>query len=272
MSFTVLASSLGTLAAEGAEGGHFPPTPEIFWQPLVEVTPWFTITRPMVVALLSVALISWWLIATTKKAAVVPSKGQYLTEGVYGFVRNGIAKDMIGGHEFIKFVPLLFSLFIFILVNNLFGIIPPIQLPTMSRIGFPIALVLIVYVVYHAIGIKKHGLGGYFKFMIPGGLPGWIKPFILLLEMITFFITRPLTLALRLFGNMFAGHMLLVVFIVGGYELLMADSMALKFAAIPSWVLAFAFTLFEGLVQFLQAYVFTLLAASYIGGALVDEH
>lgn len=271
MSLNVLASSVGSLAAAGEGEGHFPPSPEIFWQPLFSIGP-VSITRVMVVVAISVALIAWWLVATTKQAAVVPSKGQYLTEGVYGFIRNGVAKDMIGSKDFIRFVPLLFSLFVFILVNNLFGITPVIQMPSMSRIGFPIALTVIVYVIYHAIGIQKHGLAGYFKFLLPGGLPGWIKPPIFVLEFITFFITRPLTLALRLFGNMFAGHMLLVVFIVGGWELFNAESFFLKLTSVPSWVLAFAFTLFEGLVQFLQAYVFTLLAASYIGGALVDEH
>jgi F-type H+-transporting ATPase subunit a len=270
VSFTVLASTLGTLATEGES--HFPPKPDLFWQPLFQVGDLFYVTRPMVVILLSVGILSWWLVATTKQAAVVPSKGQWLTEGVYNFVRNGIAKDMIGTKDFMKFVPVLFTLFTLILLNNLFGIIPPVQVPTMSRIGFPIALTAVVYVVYHAIGIKKRGLAGYFAFLLPAGLPGWIKPFIFLLELITFFITRPLTLALRLFGNMFAGHMLLVVFIVGGYELLLAQSFALKLAAVPSFLLAFVFTLFEGLVQFLQAYVFTLLAASYFGGALAEEH
>src|SRR5690606_11164243 len=106
--------------------------------------------------------------------------------------------------------------------NNWAGIIPPIQMPTMARVGFPIALTVVVYVVYHWIGFKKHGGVGYFKFMLPSGLPAWIRPAILVLEMIAFFITRPLTLALRLFGNMFAGHMLLVVFIVGGWELFQA--------------------------------------------------
>jgi F-type H+-transporting ATPase subunit a len=271
VSLNVLATSVGSLAAAGEGEGHFPPTPEIFWTPLFSIGP-VSITRPMVVVALSVGLIAWWLLATTKRAAVVPSKGQFFAEGVYGFVRNGIAKDMIGSKEFLRFVPLLFALFVFILVNNLFGILPPIQMPSMARIGFPIALTLVVYVVYHAIGIQRHGVVGYFKFLIPGGLPGWIKPFIFVLEFITFFITRPLTLALRLFGNMFAGHMLLVVFIVGGWELFNADSFLLKLTALPSWALAFAFTLFEALVQFLQAYVFTLLAASYIGGALIEEH
>jgi F-type H+-transporting ATPase subunit a len=263
-----------------AEGeSHFPPETSMFWQPLVkfgtvdlfgsEMT--LAITRPMVVLALSVGLLSWWLVATTRNAAVVPGKGQAGTEAVYNFVRNGIARDMIGSKEFMRFVPFLFTLFVLILANNWAGIIPPIQMPTMARIGFPIALTLLVYVVYHMIGVRKHGFVGYFKFMLPAGLPGWIKPAILGLEMLTFFVTRPLTLALRLFGNMFAGHLLLVVFIIGGWELFNQGGF-LSLVSAPAWVMAFAMTVFEALVQFLQAYVFVLLAASYIGGALVDEH
>ena len=88
MSLNVLASTLGTVAPAQDEA-HFPPTSEIFWQPLFSVGP-VTITRPMVVVALSVGLLAWWLLATTKRAAVVPSKGQFLTEGIYGFVRNGV--------------------------------------------------------------------------------------------------------------------------------------------------------------------------------------
>jgi len=91
------------------------------------------------------------------------------------------------------------------------------------------------------------------------------------LEVFTFFVTRPLTLALRLFGNMFAGHMLLLLFITGG-EYMFHGGIGLKVAGAGSFVLAFVMTIFEGLIQFLQAYIFTLLAATYIAGALVDEH
>ena len=94
MSLNVLASTLGTVAPTQDES-HFPPSPEIFWQPLFSIGS-VSITRVMVVVAISVALLAWWLLATTKQAAVVPSKGQFLTEGVYGFIRNGGAKDMIG--------------------------------------------------------------------------------------------------------------------------------------------------------------------------------
>ena len=259
------------------DGGHFPPKPQDFWQPLItlghigdyEVA----ITRPMVVVTISVLLLSWWLISTTKNAAIVPSKGQHYTELVYNFVRNDIAKDSIGSKDFFKFVPLLFALFVFILINNIFGVIPPVQFLTMSRVAFPIALTLIVYVVYHWYGVKTHhGFMNYLKWMIPPGLPKWMLPLIIPLELMTFFINRPLTLALRLFGNMFAGHMLLVVFIVGGWELFNSDVVGLKFVAIPAWLMAGIMTAFEALIQFLQAYVFVLLAASYFSDAVSGEH
>jgi F-type H+-transporting ATPase subunit a len=281
VSATIAAAGLPLPTAAG-ENSHFPPTPEDFWQPLFKMFEIggqaYYFTRPMALLLIAAIALSVWLLVTTRKAAIVPSKGQWLTEKVYDFARNDIARDMIGSRDFMRFVPFLFALFVFILLNNLFGIIPPFQNPTMARVAFPIALTLVVYVVYHWIGFKKHGAVGYFKFMLPSGLPGWIKPFILLLEMITFFITRPLTLALRLFGNMFAGHMLLVVFIVGGWVMFESGFLheggnpVIGVLAIPAWLMGALLTAFEGLIQFLQAYVFVLLAASYIGGALVDEH
>jgi F-type H+-transporting ATPase subunit a len=252
-------------------GGYETPTAAEFYQPLLFDGPW-AITRPAVVLMLSVGLIAWYLIATTKRAAVVPGKGQWVTEGLYGFVRNGVARDIIGSKDFLRFVPLLFTMFVLILVNNLFGVIPPIQYPTMSRIGIPIALTLVVYVTYHYIGIKRVGLVGYFKNLVPPGLPGWIVPLIFVLEVITFFITRPLTLALRLFGNMFAGHLLLLLFITGGEYMLLNGGFGIKIAGVGSFGMAFVLTGFEMLIEFLQAYIFTLLAAMYIAGSLSDEH
>jgi len=266
LSLNVLAS----LATAGG-GGYQTPTTAEFYQPLWNEGP-LAITRPSIVMVFSVGLIVWWLIATTKRAAIVPSKGQWVTEGIYGFIRNGVARDIIGTKDFLRFVPLLFSMFVLILVNNLFGVIPPVQFPTMSRIGFPIALAVVVYVVYHYIGIKRVGLGAYFKNLVPAGLPGWIFVPILFLEIITFFITRPLTLALRLFGNMFAGHLLLLVFITGGEYLVIHGGFGLKIAGLGAYGMAFILTIFEILIEFLQAWVFTLLAATYIAGSLADEH
>ena len=277
MSPIALGAPLSALAAAGEGEGHFPPKVSDFWQPMWRLGEIggqsVVITRPMVVALISLVVLSTWLVLSTRRAAVVPSKGQWLTELIYNFVRNDLGRDMIGSKDFLRFVPLLFALFTFILLNNLFGVIPFFQMPTMARVGFPIALTLVVYVVYHWIGVQKQGgFGKYIAWMIPPGIPGWLLPLIIPLELMTFFITRPLTLALRLFGNMFAGHMLLVVFIVGGWELLTSGNIGLTIVAIPAWIMAFIMTAFEVLVQALQAFVFTLLAASYFGGALADDH
>ncbi len=247
------------------------PGVEEFWQPLFGTDGPLAITRPMLLSVVAAGLVIWFLLATTRKKALVPSRGQMATEAVYGLVRNGIAKDLIGSKEFLKFVPLLFSLFMVILVNNVFGVLPPFSYPTFSRIGFPIALSLIVWVVFHVVGMKKHGFLGYWKSLVPSGLPkGMILP-IFLLELITDLFTRPVTLALRLFGNMFAGHILIVLFITGGWYML-TNGGILVVAGGVTWIFALVMTLFELLVEFLQAYVFTLLAALYIGGAIADEH
>jgi F-type H+-transporting ATPase subunit a len=160
----------------------------------------------------------------------------------------------------------------FILVNNLFGVLPPFQFPTMSRIGFPIGLALISWITFHVVGFRKHGFVGYWKSLVPSGLPGWIVPVIFFLELITDLFTRPVTLALRLFGNMFAGHILIVLFITGGWYMLTSGGILLPAAGAVTWIFGFVMTLFELLVEFLQAYVFTLLTALYIAGAVADEH
>lgn len=248
------------------------PGPNDFWQPLIGAGQW-AITRPMLLMALSVVLISAWLLISTRRLTVVPSKGQWFTENVYGMVRNGVARDIIGSHDFLKFTPLLFTMFILILVNNLFGITPFINFPTMSRIGFPAALAIIVFFVYHVVGIKSMGLGGYFKHMVPAGLPGWIVPLIFALELLTYFVTRPVTLALRLFGNMFAGHIMLSLCVLGGHHMLFGDGgPVLKLAGVGAFAGGIVMTFFEAFVQFLQAYVFTLLSALYIAGSLADEH
>jgi F-type H+-transporting ATPase subunit a len=259
------------LAAGGA--GFEPPGPADFWQPLFGTSGSFAITRPILVLALSLVAVLTWLLIGTRRLSVVPSRGQYVVETVYGLVRNSVARDIIGSHDFLKFVPLLFTMFVLILVNNLFGIIPFIQFPTMSRFGFPLGLALIVFVVYHAVGIRNMGLAGYFKHMVPPGLPTWIVPLIFFLELVTYFVTRPVTLSLRLFGNMFAGHILLLLCALGGHYLLFESGGAVGIVSgLAAYAGGVALTVFEGFVEFLQAYVFTLLTALYLAGSLAGDH
>jgi F-type H+-transporting ATPase subunit a len=262
------------LTAASADG-YTPPGVEDFWQPLFGTHGEWAVTRSAVVVLGTAVIIAAVLLLATRKLAVVPGKGQYLTEALYGIVRNSVARDIIGSKDFLRFVPLLFTMFTLIMVNNFLGVTPPFLFPSMSRIGLPIALTLVVFVLYHYLGIRKHGLGGYFKTLVPPGMPFKyaMVPYVFVLEFITYFFTRPVTLALRLFGNMFAGHLLMLLLITGGqYMLLKTDSFGLKLAGGFSYIMAFVMTIFEILVEFLQAYIFTLLSALYIAGALADEH
>jgi F-type H+-transporting ATPase subunit a len=229
------------------------------------------LTKPIALVFLSVLLISVFFIVAARKASIVPSRLQFAGESVYSFVRNGLGRDIIG-HEFIRFVPFLFTLFTFILVNNIFGIVPLLQFPAMSRFGFPLVLALLTFVVFHATAIKKKGLGPYLKeIMFMPGIPKPIYIILTPLELMTFFFTRPITLAVRLFANMFAGHLLLLVFILGGDHLL-HGVIGLKLISPFAFGVGIALTFFEFLVQCLQAYIFTLLTALYIAGALADEH
>jgi F-type H+-transporting ATPase subunit a len=228
-------------------------------------------TKPVLLVCLSVILISVFLLSATRKMSVVPNRLQFAGEGIYGFVRNTLGQDVIGS-EFLRFVPLLFTIFCFILVNNIFGVIPLIQFPTMSHIGFPVAITLFSYVVYHYIGIKKHGVKKYFKdICFMPGIPLPVYVILTPVELMTYFITRPLTLSLRLFANMFAGHLLLLVFTLGG-EYLLSSGILMKVLSIFSFGMAVGLSFFELGIQCLQAYIFTLLTALYIAGALADEH
>ncbi len=260
--------------AEGGGDGFQTPGVANFWWPVVGGDSSWALTRPALVLLITVGFLGWFFVSTTSRLSLVPSKRQWMTEQVYGFVRNTIARDVIGAKDFKPFIPLLFTLFTMILLNNVAGIIPFIQFPTFSRLGFPIVLTLIVYVTYHAVALKrKHGVVGYLKSLVPPGLPGWLKPVLFFLEFLTYFVIRPLTLALRLMGNMLAGHLMLLVFILGGeYLLLEGDTIFLKFSGILSFAFAIFMTAFELLIEFLQAFVFTLLAALYIGDAVSEHH
>lgn len=255
---------------EGNGGGFVPPSTADFNLPPVFGNNEFT-TKPILLVFLSVILISAFFIISSRKASVVPGKLQFAGESIYGFVRDGLAKEIIGP-EFMKFVPLLFSLFTFILTNNIFGIVPLLQFPTMSHVAFPYVLAMFPFLVFHWVGIKHHGLVKYLKgIAFMPGVPKFAYVLLTPIEIATYFITRPLTLSLRLFANMFAGHLLLLVFILGGDHLI-RGVIGLKLVAPFSFVLAIVMTFFEFMVQCLQAYIFTLLTALYIGGALVDEH
>ena len=251
----------------------FPPSVEDFYLP--SILPWgehdnYWFTKVTLLIWVSVALLIVFFLYAYRKPQLVPTKKQWLAESAYGFVRNNIAVDMIGPAG-VRFAPYLTTLFLFILVNNFFGIVPLIQMSPMSHIAFPTVLAAISYVMFIYVGMRHHGPLKYFKHALIPPAPWFILPLLIPIELFSNFIVRPFSLAVRLFANMFAGHMLLLVFTLGGFAMLNANVLLAPISLL-SWVLTVALTLLEFLVICLQAYVFTVLTASYVQGALADEH
>ena len=184
----------------------------------------------------------------------------------------GVAKEVIG-REGIRFAPYLTTLFCFIAVTNAFSIIPFFQISPNAHIAFPAVLAVISYVMFMYLGIRKHGFVQYFKMnLFMPGIPKGLYVLIAPIELLTTFIMRPITLAVRLFANMFAGHLMLLVFTLGGVAMLGSANFFVKGLSLASFLMAIVMTFFELLVIFLQAYVFAMLTASYIEGAIAEEH
>lgn len=258
----------GVAAAEG-DGFQAPGPGDFQFSPLFGEGTFFT--KPMLIIVLGTLAIAlvFWLAA--RKATLVPAKMQFVGESIYGFVRNDIVGDTIG-REGRKYVAYLTTLFCFIAVLNLAGIIPVLQLPATSKIAIPLALALMSWAIFNVVGIRKHGFVGYFRMMMfPPGLPKIIYVLLAPLEFLSTFIIRPITLTLRLTLNMFAGHLVLLLCILGGAYLLEQGG-GLALMSPVAFLGGIVLTFFEAFIQLLQAYVFVLLSALYIAGALADEH
>jgi len=240
-----------------------------FFPPGVGGSVW--ITKFTIMVWIAVALIILFFVLTQRNPKIVPTKAQWIGESMYGFVRNGIAKEVIG-HEGPRFAPYLTTLFVFISFLNIFAIIPGFQISPSSHIAFPIILALLSYVIYWYQGAKKHGFWSYIKTSIVLPAPWWVQPILLPIELAQILIIRPVTLAVRLFANLFAGHLILLVFTLGGFVLLGTGNIGLAAVGVVSWGMALVMTLFEAGVALLQAYVFVLLTASYVQSSLADEH
>lgn len=231
------------------------------------------VNKTILIVVLMTVLVAIFYVMSARKAAVVPSRLQFAGESVYGFVRNSVAIDSIG-HEGLKYAPYLATLFSFVAVLNIAGIIPFLQFPATSRIAIPLFLAIISWVIFLTVGIRRAGFVKYFKdIMIVPGVPVAVLFLLAPIELFSTVLVRPITLCLRLTFNMFAGHLVLLLFILGGEYLLLDYGGAVGVAAGSVSLLgSIVLTFFEGFIQLLQAYVFTLLTALYIGGALADEH
>ncbi|TFV64997.1 UNVERIFIED_ORG: F0F1 ATP synthase subunit A [Bacillus sp. AZ43] len=274
---TSSASALGSvLAAEGSGGDGFqaPTIAEFYPEPIAEFSLLgieFAITRITLISWIATAAILALLVLAVRKPSIVPGKLQYLGESGYSLIRDGIARDVIGPKG-LPFAPFLASLFFFILANNAMSIIPFAQISPNSKFAWPLVLAVIVWVLYNWVGIREQGAARYFKdAAVPPGVPVAALVLVTPIELLQVFVIRPFTLAVRLFANMFAGHMLLVVFSLGTVYLLTVGNFSVIFSPF-AFAMALAMTFFEVLVIILQAYVFTVLTATYLNGAVEPAH
>jgi F-type H+-transporting ATPase subunit a len=213
-----------------------------------------------------------FLLASRQDHRVAPRGVRNLAESTVDFIENGVVMQTMG-RDGLGWTPFLLSLFVFIYLCNVPGIIPFLQMPATARMALPAALALLVWVVYNGAGIKHQGFGGYMKSVLfPPGVPKALYILITPIEFISAIIVRPFSLAVRLFANMLAGHILLVTFALLSEALFQAkDKILIPFGILPFFMLVFL-TGFEVLVAFLQAYIFVILTAVYIGGAVHPEH
>ncbi|UOY01397.1 F0F1 ATP synthase subunit A [Blastococcus sp. PRF04-17] len=273
---TSSATALGSvLAAEGGGDGFQAPTiAEFYPEPIAEFSILgvdFAITRITLISWIATAGILALLLLAVRRPSIVPGKLQYLGESGYSLIRDGIARDVIGPKG-LPFAPFLASLFFFILANNAMSIIPFAQISPNSKFAWPLVLAVIVWILYNWVGIREQGAGRYFKdAAVPPGVPKLALILVTPIELLQVFVIRPFTLAVRLFANMFAGHMLLVVFSLGTVYLLTVGNFSMIFSPF-AFLMALAMTFFEVLVIILQAYVFTVLTATYLNGAVEPAH
>ncbi|WP_421792446.1 F0F1 ATP synthase subunit A [Hyphobacterium sp.] len=228
-----------------------------------------TITNTALCMIIVVLLIAGGLSFLSRRGALVPSRGQSVAELLYEFVAD-MAKSIMG-KDGMRFFPYIFTLFTFIFVANLLGLVPGMFTVT-SHIIVTLMLGLITIGTVLWVGFTKNGLG-FLRLFAPAGLPLWIYPLLVPIEILSF-LSRPISLAIRLFANMLAGHVLLKLF--GGFTIQLVGALGLVGAggilAILSMGILTAVTGLEFLIAFLQAYIFAVLSCIYINDALHPSH
>ncbi len=278
----------GAMLVAAEDGGfHVPSLDELFYYPPYWWSENWTFfglfdigfNRVAMLSFLSVVVVGGLMYGAFGKPDIVPGKFQAAMESFVSFIRDSIVLEVIG-RDGLRFVPFLSALFLFIWVNNFFKVTPFIIFPTTGRMGLPAFLAIMVLLIFLIIGMKEQGPVGYFKnIMIPPGVPWPVLIMLAPIELISTVLVRPFTLAIRLFANMMAGHILIALSTIAVNALLF-DVHGLDFNVgwtLPVGVFMLVFGApavfaFEMMVATLQAYIFTILTAVYIAGALHPEH
>jgi F-type H+-transporting ATPase subunit a len=229
--------------------------------------PWsIAFTNSALFMVLAVGVIIVFLLGATRQRSMVPGRLQSMAEMSYEFVATTVRNT--AGNEGMKFFPFVFSLFMFILVANLMGLLP-YGFTITSHIIITVTMALMVFVTVLVYGFWKNGFR-FLKLFVPSGIPIYILPLVSLIEVISFF-TRPVSHSVRLFANMLAGHITLKVF-AGFVVMLSAFGITGWFGAVLPFAMIVALTALEFLVAALQAYVFAILTCIYLNDAIHPGH
>jgi F-type H+-transporting ATPase subunit a len=254
-------------------GLEFPPINEILrWQ---DIFPSFNKIALIACAAALIGILLF-IFASRGNPKLAPTGARNLAETSIEFIEEGIVMQTLGKSG-LKWTPFLLSLFIFIFLCNIPGILPLLQMPATARIAIPLSLSLMVWVIYIGTGLKHQGAAYFGHLLWPPGVPTALKPLVGIIEFISTIFVTPFSLTVRLMANMLAGHILLVTFALLTEALLLAETSRIflvPMSILPFGMLVFL-TAFEILVAFLQAYIFTILAAVYITNSTVghgDEH
>ena len=253
------------MLAAGDGGFHVPTLADFFPEAILFEGTIFEFNRITMVRVIATLVLVTIFAIGARRARLVPGRFQGGLEMILDFVRVSIAEDIIGKKNARKHVSLLTIIFLAVFAMNITGIVPGLNIAGSSLIGFPIVLALVSYVAFIAAGVRKQGGLHYLKSsLFPSGVP-WPIYFILTpIEIISTFILRPATLAVRLLVNMVAGHLLLVLCFAATHFLFLEAAGAIKAVGVVTLAAGLAFTGFELFIAALQAYIFTLLTAVYI--------
>jgi len=228
------------------------------------------VNKEVILIFLVAAIVLALFLVAFRDPQIVPKGMQNVMEAGVDFVRKEIAVQVIGPQGN-AYLPLLCSIFFFVFVGNIMGIIPGIQVPPHSRSGVTWTLAIVSWVAFNAVGIKEQGAGRYFKnILVPPGVPKAMLILVTPIELVSTFLVRPATLSIRLLANMIAGHLILTIFFLGTGYLLQPSITALF--ALASFAMGTVLVAFEIFVAILQAYIFTILTAVYLAGAVSPEH
>ena len=213
---------------------------------------------------IAVGLIGSFMLAASSRSALVPGRLQLMGEMAYKFIADMIQENI--GTEGLRYFPFIFSLFMFILFCNMLGMLP-YSFTVTSHLIVTFALAATVFMLVTLVGFARHGTG-FLKLFVPSGIPIVLMPLLVVIELISY-LTRPVSLSVRLFGNMMAGHTMLKIF--GGFVVGLSSA-GLAPLAIAPFALMVAFTGLELLIAGLQAYVFTILTCIYLNEAIHMDH